>query len=234
MKMVRIEMPRKEWTPFDNRVFTHVLKKLQGKSSAALYFYLYDEAYHSGLGIVTKTASRLAHLTGMDARVTKTSLDELKDRGLIYNASEGIPRSRTQTDTWVVSHTGLDLKKGGWTPVPRIVIHKYIRRFPNAVLLPLLLFHQHKSWRNECWVGVAKLSELLNWSKTRVRGALRRMIQDDEWTSRRTGLPRPLTFTVKKKDGKRSRHYRVLAVSYSKEKKKSERTVGISPRFQEL
>jgi hypothetical protein len=236
MGKFRILIPNEEWTPFDNRVFTHDLRKLKGKRSAALYLYLYDKAYHSGVGMVAETASRLAGLTGSDPRAVQHGLEELQQVKLIYNACEGVRRSRSQTDSWVVARTGLDLKNGKWTPVPRLITRKYMHKVPNAVLLPMLLFHQHMHWRNECWVGVPRLSKLLNWSKTRVQDSLRTMFRDDDWSKLKTGFPRPLTCTSVKnpKTHKRSRHFTVLAMTYTGQKTESRRTVSISPAFRDL
>lgn len=233
----RILIDKDDWTPFRNEIFKEgLLSRLRGRHTAGLYFYLYDHAYHFHSHDVSTTLSQLAAETGRDERVLKRSLRELELRGLICKADEGVSHSRTSTPRWTVPLARrVALEEGNWTPVPRVLILEYWRLFPNAVLLPLLLYHQHMSWLNDCWVGVTTLGCLLRWSKTRVRDALRKMSLDDEWRRVTKGLPRPLMLkTVKGKQGKRSRHFNVLAMAYTEQEKKSQRTVSLAPEFQDL
>lgn len=233
----RILIDEHDWTPFRNEIFKEgFLSRLRGRHAAGLYLYLYDRAYHFHSHNVSTTLAQLAADTGRDERVLKRCLTELERKGLICKADEGVSHSRTRTPRWTVPLARqVALEYGKWTPVPRVLILEYWRLFPKAVLLPLLLFHQHMSWQNDCWVGVTTLGCLLRWSKTRVRDALRTMSLDDEWRRVTKGLPRPLMLKiVKNKQGKRKRHFSVLAVAYTGQKKKSQRTVSISPRFRDL
>jgi hypothetical protein len=62
------------------------------------------------------------------------------------------------------------------------------------------------------------------------------MFLDDEWEKITKGLPRPLTVTSVRnpKTGKRVRHFKVLAMTYTEGEKKNRRTVSISRKFQDL
>ena len=117
-----------------------------------------------------------------------------------------------------------------WTPVPRFIITKYCRRFHNAVLLVVLLRIQHFSWKNHCWPGVKKLSELTGWSCTRIRKALRTMGHRLIWDRQGTNLPWPLEIIRRGKGEHVRRHFRVRLVSY-KRKGRASATFQVSNKF---
>jgi hypothetical protein len=173
--MRRIRIPKKEWTPFRNQIFTEELGDLKEKHAAQLYFYLYDKAYHTPSGTIGATRAQLSRWTNFDVRVVTKCLSELQSRGLIELVRGGVLHSRMRKDCWEVPLATFILKDEKWTPIPRVLIREYLPAYPNSVLLPVLLSYQHLNWINHSWVGVAKLSKRLGWSATRVRESLRTM-----------------------------------------------------------
>src|ERR1700730_589179 len=166
----RVQIPRQHWTPFRNEVFAEKLGELKHNRAAALYLFLYDKAYHQPSKSVSATLHQLSAWLNIDERVIRKCLEELREEGLIRRVREGVPRSRTNLDSWQVPLASFDLSAQQWTPIPRVLIQKYMPAFTGAPLLPMLLYHQHLSWNNFCWVGVTTLSKRLNWSATRVNG----------------------------------------------------------------
>jgi len=213
----RVQIPREQWTPFRNEVFKEKLGGLEEKRSAALYLFLYDRAYHRPAKAVAATVSELSRWMNMDERVVKKCLAELRAKGLIRQIRSGILHSRTNKDLWKVPLAVVDLKHDSWTPIPRVLIQKYLPADPNTALLPMLLYHQHLSWNNHCWVGVTTLRERLNWSATRVRDSLRMMFDTKTWYELHPTLQRPLKCKLLKKEkGQRRprRHFTVRAIWY--------------------
>jgi hypothetical protein len=82
----------------------------------------------------------------------------------------------------------------------------------------MLLYHQHMSWLNDCWVGVTTLRKRLNWSATRVRDSLRAMFDKNRWYELHPTLQRPLKCELVKNtnaNAKRPRRrFTVRAVYY--------------------
>jgi hypothetical protein len=180
----RVQIPKGQWTPFRNEVFKEQLGSLEEKRAAALYLFLYDRAYHRPSKAVAATVRQLSRLLKMDERVVKKCLAELRRKELIRKIRSGVRRSRINKDVWKVPLAEVDLKQDSWTPIPRVLIQKYLPADPNTVLLPLLLYYQHMNWLNYSWVGVTTLSKRLNWSASRVRDSLRSMFDLDAWYSR--------------------------------------------------
>ena len=230
----RVRIPKNEWTPFNNEVFDQ-LRNLRLNRSAALYFCLYDRACHAPSGAVTTTLAALNRSTGMDERVIKKCLRELRQKELIVKVGQGVLHSRTKKDRWRVPLADFALTDGNWTPVPRILVQEYLRAYPNSVLLPVLLFYQnYREPQNFCYPGATKLSQRMNWPRNRINDALFTMFNDNEWDSRNTGLVRPLACkTYNNRYGKKSRKFRVRAVYYTNEPKPSKRSVTISKLFRE-
>jgi hypothetical protein len=165
----------------------------------------------------------------MDERVVKKCLAELLRKELIRKIRSGVRRSRINKDLWTVPLAVVDLKQDSWTPIPRVLIQKYLPADPNTVLLPLLLYYQHMNWLNYSWVGVRTLSKRLNWSASRVRDSLRSMFDQDAWYSQNE-LQWPLRCrVVKNEKGERRRRFRVRAVHYYQTGKK--RFVRLSAAF---
>jgi hypothetical protein len=163
----RVQIPARDWTPFRNEVFKEALGELKEKRAAALYLFLYDKAYHQPSKRVTASLRQLSDWMNMDERVVKDCLAELRARGLIRRVVAGTPRSSVNLDVWRIPLATFELSQEQWTPVPRVLIRKYLPAFPGSALLPVLLYYQHLSWNNFCWVGVTTLSKRLNWSAKR-------------------------------------------------------------------
>jgi hypothetical protein len=226
----RIEIANQYWTPFRNEVFKETLSGLAEKCAAAVYLFLYDNAYHDPSKRVAATLRQLAEWVNTDERVVRTCLEELRVKGFARKVTEGVLRSRVNLDVWEVPLATFDLTQEQWTPVPRVLIQKYLPAFAGSPLLPMLLYHQHLSWNNICWPGVTTLSKRLNWSATRVNDSLRTMFDPDTWYSRYPELQRPLRCIPVKTNGKWRRRFRVRAVYYDRSGRKP--IVRISTGFQ--
>ena len=238
---IRILIPRDHWTPVIERVFTDELRDLEEKSAAALYLFLIDWAYHRSSKRVVMTRAEISAATGIDERVVKRSLKELCQKSFIKLEREGVAHSHINKDCWRVPAVE-DVVSDPFTPIPRAIIREYLFAYRNAVLLPVLLFHQHMGWRNECWMGVSRLSKLLNWSPTRVRTALRTMMYNTAWSKLGTGMPTPLAVrtvpqlnqsTTQQAQRKAVRHYSVLAVRYTTEANPAMRRIYIPEAFRD-
>jgi hypothetical protein len=228
----RVQIPKGQWTPFRNEVFAKELGSLEEKRAAALYLFLYDRAYHRPSKVVAATVRQLSRLLKMDERVIKKCLAELRRKELIRKIRSGVRRSRINKDVWTVRLAVVDLKQDSWTPIPRVLIQKYLPADPNAVLLPLLLYYQHMNWLNYSWVGVTTLSKRLNWSTSRIRDSLRGMFDQDAWYSQNE-LQWPLRCrVVKNEKGERRRRFRVRAVHYYQAGKR--RFVRLSSAFRNI
>jgi predicted transcriptional regulator len=228
----RVQIPKGQWTPFRNEVFAKELGSLEENRAAAVYLFLYDRAYNRPSKAVATTVRQLSRLLKMDERVIKRCLTELRQEGLIRKIRSGVRRSRINKDVWKVPLAEVDLKEDSWTPIPRVLIQRYLPADPNSVLLPLLLYYQHMSWLNYSWVGVTTLSKRLNWSTSRVRDSLRSMFDKDAWYSR-SELQWPLRRIIVKNDkGERRRQFRVRAIHYYQSGKK--RFVRLSAAFQSV
>ena len=208
----RVLIPYPFWTPVRNEVFADLLGSLKNNNSALVYLSLYDWAWHSSAKQVSATVAELARATRLDARTVTKCLQELENRNLIDLVDDGVLRSQINKPCWQVPLVEFQLKNQKWTPIPRFLITNYCRAFPNAVLLVVLLYFQHMSWNNFCWVGVKTLSERIGWSRSRVRRALRLMNNPNRWKQQTSGaLPVPLKITTENQ----WRRYRVLAVFYT-------------------
>jgi hypothetical protein len=237
----RILIPHKHWTAFPNRIFDEELRVLKQKSAAAVYLFLIDFAAHRPSRHVVLTRSEIAARINMDERIIKRCLSELEARGFIRQVRPGVLHSHINKDRWLVPAAQSDSLRDGWTPVPRLLIREYLPKYPNAALLPVLLYHQHMHWRNKCWMGVERLSKVLNWSPTRVRSALRTMSVQGNWSKLETSLPRPLSVSSSGTTTKASstgtagqraaRHYSVQAVRYTIAQQESKRRVLIPKPF---
>lgn len=242
----RILIPREHWTPVVDRVFSDELGELEEKSAAALYLFLIDSAYHRSRDRearrVVMTRAEISAATGMDERVVKRCLAELSSKGFIQLERRGAAHSHINKDCWSIPAVD-DVSTEIFTPVPRLIIREYLPAYRNAVLLAVLLFHQHMNWRNRCWMGVERLSKLLKWSPTSVRSGLRRMMYNTAWGKLGTGLPTPLAVCTvpqpqksklqKPAQRKAVRHYSVLAVRYTGEQNPSRRRIYIPKTFRD-
>ena len=217
-----IEIEPEAWTPIRNEVFTEILRTLEERCSAALFLVMYDRAYHSRSRLLAATVAQLARLTGIDARTVTKCLDELLQQKLVRQVGKGVNRSKTRRPVWKVPSATIDPKReGNWTPVPRNLILNYVPAYRNAVLLPLLIYHQNMNKLNYCWVGVPALSKRLKWSETRVNESLRYMYDKENWRSLHPDLPWPLRCKVVRQNGQSRRRFSVLAIEYEGSGKKA-------------
>ena len=114
--------------------------------------------------------------------------------------------------------------------VPRFFITEYFRAFRPSVILTILQWYQHINWRNDCWVGIARLRERTGWTRRSVYDALRTLGKQKEWERRSQELPRPLE--ISRTAQQQTRHFRVLAVAYEQKKRRNQRsTVNLTPEF---
>lgn len=233
----RILLPSEHYTRIPNYVFEEELHQLDEPRGAAVYLFLIDWATHSGT--VSATRAEIARALRMDERVVKACLFELSSRRFIKLRRKGVSRSHITKDVWFVPAVQCDSIEG-WTPIPRFVITEYIPAYPKAVLLPILIYHQHMKWLNWSWVQAPGLSKLLNWSKNRIHEALRTMFTETEWRRLKTSLPRPLDVLVTKRAkpipglySQSIRHHRVLAVQYTTQQTESIRSIFIPAAFRQ-
>jgi hypothetical protein len=213
----RIWIAPGDWTPVHRDVFTDVFPALRQKRAAVLYAVLYDRVRHNDFRAVRASVAQLARWSGLNERTVKKCITELREHKFILRKKHGTKHSYTDKPLWRVPLTEFNPKFVSWVPVPRFIITRYCSHFFGCVLLLGLLRYQHVGWRNDCWVGVPRLSKDFGWSQTTVRELLRTMFRDDLWKPRGTGLPRPLDMVWQpSKDGGERRRFRVLAVWYDR------------------
>lgn len=230
----RILIPDDRWTPFRNEIVDKALALLELNRSAVVYLALYERAWHRPKRVVCASRAQIARWTNTEERGVRGCLLELRNKGLLVRRRQGIKHSRIRTPCWYVPLADFVLGEAEWFPVPRFLVTKYCREFPNAVLLPVLVRYQHLGWLNFSWVGAPTLAERLNWSESRVRDALRTMAHKHLWSSLGTGLPRPLEILyAKTKTGEDRRRFRVRALWYRRVSKKGGgySTVKVSEEF---
>jgi hypothetical protein len=228
----RILIPPESWTPIQTDVFVEVLPYLHQKRAALLYFVLYDRARHSPTGLVAASVAELARWSDLNVRTVNNCLTELRENKFVLRKKTGTKHSRIHKPCWFVPLAKFSPSTASWVPVPRFLIRRYCQRYPGAVILLVLLRHQHIHWLNHCWPGVYRLGKILDWSPSRVRNALHTMGYEGPWKRQQTGLPRPLEITWRTNPrGESRRHFRVLAIRYNKGKKRGRPTFSIAPDF---
>ena len=230
-----VAIPFNRFTPFPSAIVTSGFSTLNQTRSVQLLVVMCDRAWHQQTkkkhkvtkpGPVTASLSDLATWTGMDERTAKKCLAELQERHLVRKRREGVLRSRIRKPSWIVPAAGIITDD--WFPVPRFIIRKYCRIYPNAVVLLPLLRAQHIGWQDTSWIGVFKLSKQLGWSHTRVRKAIRDLALN--WEKLDTGLPTPLKITYGWYQGKEKRYFHVMAVHYQR-RKRTPSSVVVSRKF---
>jgi hypothetical protein len=160
-KLIRVRFPMRYWTPMRREVFEEVLPKLQFGRTALIYLILYDRRWRDSNREVRGDFADVSRWTGMDSRTIEKCLAELISNGFITQVRSGQQRSRTNKPTWKVPLADFDFKKQGpWTPIPGFIVERYCRVYPGAVLLPVLMWHQHIGWQDWCWPGVPRLATL--------------------------------------------------------------------------
>ena len=199
------------WTPIANNVFDNL--SLQGSYSAAIYLWLYDKCYWAKANAVTVTASQLVKVFKLDAHTADRCLTELKLAGLIRQTQSGVKRSKTQKPVYRVPAVSSFDPAEGWTPIPRFLIRKYPRLYPDAVVLPYLIFCQQLSRRDFSYPSNRKIGSRFNWSTRTVSRVIRDLTNPENWEKYR--VPCPLKSKIMRKDGKTVRHLSVTAISYA-------------------
>ncbi len=213
---VRVLYPVRYWTPVRREVFEDVCPQLKANRGALVYLVLYDQAWRSGDRRVSATVTDVTRWTGLDGRTIQKCLVKLESKGCVVSVRSGRVRSRTNKPVWRVPLAEFDFRKQGpWTPVPTFILYRYCQAYSKAVLLPVILWHQHIGWRDWCWPGAPRLATLMHWPVARVYAALRTMGRRDRWEKLGTGLPQPLEIQCRrsKKSGW-TRHFHVRAVHY--------------------
>ena len=169
----------------------------------------------------------------MNEKTVPKCIEELEQKKFIIRVSKGVSHSHVNKPKWRIPLSEFQLDQGGWIPVPRFIIKRYLRDFHNAVLLLFILYYQHMSWKNKAWVGVTTLCKRTGWSPTRVRKALRTMGHEHIWNKQNTNLPWPLEILYAGKPGEERRRFRVRAVWYKRMKKKGGgvSTIQVSEEF---
>jgi hypothetical protein len=219
-KRIRIELASKAWTAVHQRVFERVLPSVS-PAAQVVYLVLLDRIWHERPKRVAAGEADLVRWTGLDQRTVNRCLTELYCKAkvirCVYPGKKG---SRMHRPLWTIPLTRFELADGNWVPVPRILIHKYLPAFPSAILLIIILKHQHMSWRNECWPGVSRLAQYTGWSKRKVYDAVKQMANEEKWKKCHPDLPWPLEMTWRKNPhGGKSRRYSIRAVVYERRRR---------------
>lgn len=201
----RVLIPLEQWTPFPNDVFS-CWRDLEQHNAAALHAILYDRAHHKPVPLLKVTSTNLSKWSGLKSSVVDACLDELQAKKLI--------RLKKDSRCEVPLAGRFDLQRGKWIPIPRFLVRRYIPAYPEAVLLLVLLQHQHFRWQNDCFPNVRTLSDKTGWRETRVDDAIRTMSEGRSWKRVGGGLPRPLTVEFHRFRNTAVRHYHVRAVRY--------------------
>jgi hypothetical protein len=208
----RVYIPKDRWTPVANKVFDETLATLNEKRSGTLYLILFDRCWHADGKRVDATIAEIAIWCDMDERTVVKCLRELRNKKLVLRVRKGVKRSHINKPRWRVPLAEGSRADGHYTPIPRFLIMKYCRRYPNALLLLVIIRYQHINWQNKAWVGVETLCKRTGWSGSRVRDAIRVMGHKALWAKQRIQLPWPLEITYHNR-GQR-RYLRVRAVWY--------------------
>jgi hypothetical protein len=229
----RIRFPSDGWIPVNNSVFECVFPFLTNKRSAQLYMAMYNMAQHSRTGEFSACLQDLARVTACDPRTVRKCIIELSSRNVVLMSNwRGTSRSRTRKPRFRIPLFDQGLVNGHWTPVPRFLVTHYLPKMSGALILLILLYHQHMSWRNDCWPGVGRLERLTNWSKRTVYHTIHSMGNRKRWDALNTGMPRPLAVTWEKAVTEQEfRHFSVRAVNYYFSERQNCRVVGLSEEF---
>ena len=232
LERIRILLAGKHWTPVRRDVFEEVLPTLAQPLTQVLYLQFYDRVWHDPSKVVEATMSDLAEWTGADARTLKPCVERLCRENFLICSERGHSKSRARKPRWRVPLAEFALSGTGtpWTPVPRFFITEYFPCYHPSVILTILQWYQHINWRNDCWVGIARLRERTGWTRRSVYQALRTLGKQNEWQRMSQNLPRPLE--ISQTPQQQTRHFRVLAVAYEKKQKRNQRsTVSLTPEF---
>jgi hypothetical protein len=234
-KRFKILLQSESWTAIRHDVFNDVLPKLS-PSAQILYLALFDHIWHIPRRRIFACEADMVRWTGLDQRTVSRCLNELlNETEVICCEHLGKKNSRTDKPRWTVPLTQFELDEGYWVPIPRFLIHKYLPAYPRAILLVILLWHQHMSWLNECWPGAPRLALLTGWSRRKVYDALCKLNNENVWHKCCPDLPWPLEITFRpNKHGGKSRHYRVRAVVYEPKKGRGFTTYRLSEQFAEF
>ena len=231
----RILFPSNNWIPVQNAVFEEVLPRLQEKRTGHLYLAMYNLAHRSLGGEFNACLSDLAGLIKCDERTARKCIVELvRSKFVVMTQWDGTSRSRSHKPSFQVPLANKSLTEGGWTPLPRFFITHYLPILPGSLLLPIFLYHQHMSWKNDCWPGATRLVHLTNWSKRTVYQAIRLMGHGSPWAALNNGLPQPLSISYRRsKDGSEVRHFSIRAVNYYKARRKKHIVVALTDEFRQ-
>ena len=211
----RIFLPGESWLPMRNEIVQDVLPSLKERRAGQLLLVMTAKARRSRTREFAANLHDLSKSTGCDPRTARRCIMELIEKGCVRMVDGGILRSPTNKPRWRTPFSTIDLSSGNWFPVPRFLITRYLRAYPASLLLVVLLYFQHRGWRNDCWPGVPRLAEITGWNPRTVYDGLHILGQPRPWERLGTGLPWPLEITWQKnQSGDERRHFRLRAVNY--------------------
>jgi len=209
--------------------------QLARKHAALVYLVLYHHAWHQSRKSVHASFSQLAEWTGLDYRTVTKTIKYLEWRGFITRINKGTKHSRLDLPGWHIPTAAFDMTREGWVPVPAFIITRYLPANPACVLLPLFLYFQNMSKKNDCWPSTPTLCGHMHWSRRKIYDAINVMRHEKHWRKLGTRLPLPLTLWRRRNQkGELVRHYRVNAVRYDRNPENNLPELFLTPKFARL
>jgi hypothetical protein len=226
----RVLYPPGSWMPVQNEVFAKVFPNLKQRRAAHLYMAMYERATRVRSRELAMNLRQLSELIKCDPRTVRKCIIELLRGGCVEMVHKGGSlRSRTDKPRFRVPLSELDLAPGGWVPVPRFLVTRYLQEFPGSLLLIILLHIQHFHWMDYCWIGLEGLQKFLNWKPRTIYRDLNLMGHKHRWEKLRTDLPWPLRITYS--PNKEKRNFSVRAAQFYLPGGRHKRVVRLSDEF---
>jgi hypothetical protein len=226
----RILFPPGSWIPVPKEVFEEVLPKVVRKLAAHLYIAMYERACRNRSKPFAANLHDLSEYIKCDPRTARRCIMELCRKDFVEMVyGEWKLRSRTDKPKFRVPLSEVELEAGGWVPVPRFLVTRYLPRFRGSLLLIILLYYQHLSWKNYCWPGAAALQRKTRWQPRTVYHALNVMGHQRRWERLGTGLPWPLEITYS--PDRKTRRFSVRAVRFYRPPGRKKPVVSLTDEF---
>jgi hypothetical protein len=230
LRVPRIFYPVNSWMPVPNEVASRVFAKLKQGRAPHLYMAMYERATRVRSRQFSMNLRELGELVHCDPRTARKCFIELVEEGFVKIVHKGgANRSRTDKPKFRVPLCELELADGGWFPVPRFLVTRYLPKFPGSLLLIILISMQHQKWNDHCWMGVPYLEKITNWNSRSIYHALNIMGHRHKWKKLGTGLPWPLKILYDEKLERR--HFSVRAVHYYLPATRRRKVVALSEEF---
>jgi hypothetical protein len=227
----RIFYPPNSWMPVQNDVLRKVFPKLKQRRAAHLYMAMYERATQVRSKEFAMNLRQLGELIKCDPRTARNCIIELGKKGFVeIDHKGGSLRSRIDKPRFRVPLSESELASGGWVPVPRFLVTRYLQDFPGSLLLIILLYIQHFHWEDHCWVGSKGLQKFVNWKRRTIYRDLNLMGHKHRWEKLGTDLPWPLRITYSANGARR--YFSVRAVQYYLPADRSKRVVRLSKEFE--